>query len=301
MAKGKKQTADDLIRRYSEETVSLQAATSGPPAPAKKVNPLLESLRRNVNRVVMIPIDILIIEENVRRQVDQKTPEFLSLVDSIRENGIRQNIIVDLQDADEDEFKVVVIAGQRRVLAGKKAGVKQGAALVLRMSSRGERLVEGLAENLLREDLHCLDQAEAYAALIEEGWTEEEIAEKFERRRRTILQFLRLARYPQKAKDLIRAHRETFTAYLLFNTFVAKKWKSDDELFRALKERVNGRKAEPKPQSPVTPTLNRLIKSVSRYNGLECKVKGTEAAGRIIIIYKGQPALEKIIDLFEEE
>src|SRR5262245_52495028 len=128
MAKGKKQTADDLIRRYSEETVGMQAATSDSPAPAKRVNPLLESLRRNVNRVVMIPIEILIIEENVRHHVDEKSPEFLSLVDSIRENGIRQNIIVDLQDANDDEFKVVVIAGQRRVLAGKKAGIKQGAA-----------------------------------------------------------------------------------------------------------------------------------------------------------------------------
>src|SRR5262249_12495960 len=150
-------------------------------------------------------------------------------------------------------------AGQRRVLAGKKAGIKQGAALVLRMSGRGERLVEGLVENLLREDLHCLDQAEAYAALIEEGWTEEEIAEKFERRRRTIVEVLRLARSPKRAKALIRAHGEPFTAYLLFNKFVAKKWKNDDELFRALKETVNGRKAEPKPQPPVTPTLNRLI------------------------------------------
>ncbi len=298
MAKGKKQTADDLLRRYSEETVSLGAVAARPAAPARKTHPLLESVRRNVNRVVMLPIELPVIEENVRRQVDEKSPEFTSLADSIRESGIRQNIIVDLRDEDEENFKLVVVAGQRRLLAGRKAGVKQVAALVLRMKGRGDRLAEGLAENLLREDLHCLDQADAYAALVEEGWTEGEIAEKFERRRRTILQFLRLARYPQKAKDLIRANREVFTTNLLFNKFVAKNWKSDDELLRALKEAVNGRKPQPQPPAKMTTNQNRLVKSVSRYNGLDCKVSGSDEAGRITIAYKSKAALEKIIALF---
>jgi ParB family chromosome partitioning protein len=301
MAKGKKQTAEDLLRRYSEETVNLEEITSRPAASAKKSNPLLESVRRNVNRVVMLPIELLLIEENVRRQVDKTSPEFASLVDSIRESGIRQNIIVDLQDEDEENFKLVVIAGQRRILAGKKAGVKQVAALVLRMKGRGDRLVEGLAENLLREDLHCLDQADAYAALVEEGWTEGEIAEKFERRRRTILQFLRLARYPQKAKDLIRANRGVFTTNLLFNKFVAKTWKSDDELLQALKEAVNGKRAQPQPSAKMTTTQNRLVKSVSRYNGLDCQVSGSDESGRITISYKSKAALEKIISLFDED
>jgi ParB/RepB/Spo0J family partition protein len=299
MTKGKKQTADDLIKRYSNETISLGAATSDLPVPAKKVNPLLESLRRNVNRVVMIPIDIVVIEENVRRQVDETSPEFLELMDSIREKGVRQNIIVDLQDANEDEFKIVATAGQRRILAGKRAGIKQVAALVLRLNGRGERLVEGLAENLLREDLHCLDLAEAYAALIEEGWTEEEIAGKFERRRRTILQFLRLARYPQKAKDLIRTHGAIFTTHLLFNKFVAKSWKNDNELLQALRETINGRKPQPPPK--ITVNQNRLVTSVSRHSEMGCRVSGNDETGKVTITYKSKAALEKIISLFEED
>jgi ParB/RepB/Spo0J family partition protein len=304
MAKGKKQTADDLLQRYSRETVGLDSATAAAPVSVKKENPLLESLRRNVNRVVMIPIDILVIEENVRRMVDEDTPEFLSLVASVRESGVRQNIIVDLQDEDEEKFKLVVVAGQRRTLAGRKAGVKQVAALILRMNGRGERLVEGLAENLLREDLHCLDQAEAYAALVEEGWSQDEIAERFERRRRTILQFLRLARYPQKAKDLIRANREVFTTNLLFNKFVAKTWKNEGELLQALRDVIAGTR----PKSTVaavpavsTATLDRLVKAVNRYNGLGCKASGNDDAGRIVISYKNRTALEKILALFESD
>jgi ParB/RepB/Spo0J family partition protein len=208
---------------------------------------------------------------------------------------------VDLQDEDADRFKLVVVAGQRRTLAGKRAGVKQVAALILRMKGRGDRLVEGLAENLLREDLHCLDQAEAYAALIEEGWTESEVAEKFERRRRTILQFLRLARYPQKAKDLIRANREVFTTNLLFNKFIAKTWKSEGELMQALKEALN--RGKPKPPAPAsTPrNLDRLVKSINRYNGLSCKAAGSDEAGKITITYKSKSALEKIVALFEND
>ncbi|HKX27359.1 MAG TPA: ParB/RepB/Spo0J family partition protein [Blastocatellia bacterium] len=306
MAKGKKQTAEDLLKRYSDETISLRLATSPVTEPKKKTSPLLESLRRNVNRVVMIPIDLLVIEENVRRQVDETSPEFTSLVDSISESGIRQNIIVDLQDEDDENYKLVVVAGQRRTLAGRKAGVQQVAALVVRMSGRGERLIEGLAENLLREDLHCLDQADAYAALIEEGWTQEEIAHKFERRRRTILQFLRLARYPQRAKDLIRANRELFTTNLLFNKFIAKNWKSEEELLQAVRE-VIGNRPKLQPAAPVTtPTdlstnLTRLIALVNRYNGLGCKAKGTDESGKIVITYKSKSALEKILSLFEED
>jgi ParB/RepB/Spo0J family partition protein len=298
MAKGKKQTADDLMQRYSRETVSLDAATSAP-APAKKENPLLDSLRRNLNRVVMIPIEMLVIEENVRRQVDESSPEFLSLVDSIRESGVRQNLIVDLQDEDADHFKLVVVAGQRRTLAGLRAGVKQVAALILRMKGRGERLVEGLAENLLREDLHCLDQADAYAALIEEGWTESQIAEKFERRRRTILQFLRLARYPQPAKDLIRANRDVFSTNLLFNQFIAKTWKSDGELMQALKNALTRARPKAPTPAPTPPNLERLMNAVNRHNGLHCKAAGTEELGKITITYKSRDAFENLLACFE--
>jgi ParB/RepB/Spo0J family partition protein len=299
MPKGKKQTADDLLKRYAAETGGLEVARSAPKDVSKKIDPLLESLRRNLNRVVLIPLDILKIEENVRRSVEQDTPEFLSLVDSIRQHGIRQNIVVDLQDQDSADFKLVVIAGQRRVLAGRAAGAKQVAALILRLGSRGQRLAEGLAENLFREDLHCLDQAEAYASLVSEGWTENQIAETFERRRKTILQFLRLARYPPRAKTYIREHKAVFTAYLLFNTFVAKSWKSEAELMASLKEVVEGRKQPPQGNKTVIPEVARLIKAVQSFNGLKCKIAGSNEAGRVVINYQNRAALEKIISLFE--
>ena len=299
MPKGKKQTADDLLKRYAAETGGLEVALSATKDVAKKIDPLLESLQRNLNRVVLIPLDILKIEENVRRSVEQDTPEFLSLVDSIRQHGIRQNIVVDLQDQDAAAFKLVVIAGQRRVLAGRAAGAKQVAALILRLGSRGQRLAEGLAENLFREDLHCLDQAEAYAALVSEGWTENQIAETFERRRKTILQFLRLARYPLRAKTYIREHKEVFTAYLLFNKFIAKSWKSETELMAGLKEVVEGRKQPPRVNKTVIPEVARLIKAVQSFNGLKCKISGSNKAGRVVIDYQNRAALEKIISLFE--
>lgn len=299
MAKGKKQTADDLIKRYAAETGGLEAASSPGKAVTKKSNPLLESLRRNLNRVVLVPLDILTIEENVRQSLDMASPEFLSLVDSVREKGIRQNIIVDLQDQDESNFKVVVIAGQRRVLAGRRAGKKQVAALILQLDGRAKRLAEGLAENLLREDLHCLDQAEAYAALVAEGWTENQISETFERRRKTILQFLRLARYPETAKAFIREHRDVFSANVLFNKFIAKTWKSEDELIEKMKEMVEGKRKLQKPKEGGTVETSRLVRAVHSFNGLKCKITGGSEVGKIVIDYQNRAALEKMIALFE--
>lgn len=299
MAKGKKQTADDLIQRYAAETGGLAAAGQAAPVPEKRSDPLLESLRRNVNRVVVVPLDLLEVAENVRRSVDEASPEFLSLVDSIRQNGIRQNIVVDLQEQDETHFKLVVIAGQRRTLAGRQAGLKNVAALVLRLEDRGQRLAEGLAENLFREDLHCLDQAEAYAALLDEGWSETQIAETFERRRKTILQFLRLARYPEAARAYIRSHKEIFTSYLLFNKFIAKTWKSEAELLARLTETVEGRKQAPLRQTVASKEAARLVRAVQNFNGLKCKVTGNKEAGKIVINYQNAAVLEKIIALFE--
>lgn len=301
MAKGKQQTADDLIKRYAAETGGLNAAgaTDVSKEQTERVAPLLESLRRNVNRVVVVPLDLLEVSENVRRSVNESSPEFLSLVDSIKQHGIRQNIIVDLQDGDPAKFKLVVIAGQRRTLAGRQAGLKTVAALILRLQDRGQRLAEGLAENLFREDLHCLDQAEAYAALLEEGWTETQIAETFERRRKTILQFLRLARYPETAKQFIREHKEIFTAYLLFNKFIAKTWKSEAELLGRLTEVVAGRKTTTVRQATAPKESARLVRAVQNFNGLNCKITGTREAGKIIINYQNAAALEKIIALFE--
>jgi ParB/RepB/Spo0J family partition protein len=298
MAKGRKQTASELINRYAAETGGL-AATLEPSAPAPRPNPILATLRRNVNQVVVVPLEILTIEENVRQAVDESSPEFASLVDSIRAHGIRQNIVVDLREHDESNFKVVVLAGQRRVLAGRKAGVKQVAALVLRLPERGQRLAEGLAENLLREDLHCLDQAEAYAALLAEGWSEDQIAETFERRRKTVLQFLRLARYPEKAKKYIRAHKDVFTAYLLFNKFIAKSWKSEAELLEKLREAVAGKRKVPAAKPVATPEFARLARAVQGFNGLRCKVSGSAGAGKLTISFQNRAALQKLIKLFE--
>lgn len=302
MTKGKKQTADDLVQRYSDETVRFEDAVAPARVTEKSISPLLESLRRNVNRVVNLPVDILEVEENVRRMMDEDSPEFLALVDNIKENGVRQNIIVDLQDSSESSFRVIVIAGQRRTLAAKRAGKIQVAALVLRLANRGERLIEGLTENLLREDLHCLDQAEAYASLLEEGWTEEKIAEKFERRRRTVLQFLRLARYPESAKALIRKHREVFTTYLLFNKFVAKSWKSEDAILHALEQVIAGKRStgDKIPPAPSNES-QRLMQLVNRYNGLSCKVTGSPDTGKIVINFKNRAAFEKMIALFEQD
>jgi ParB family chromosome partitioning protein len=299
MAKGKQQTADDLIKRYASETGSFEVAVAEPKAEPAPKDPLLDSLRRNLNRVVLVPLELLEITENVRRTVDLESPEFLSLVDSIKQNGIRQNIVVDLQEPQNSKFRLVVIAGQRRVLAGRVAGIKSVAALVLQLNDRGQRLAEGLAENLFREDLHCLDQAEAYAALVEEGWSETHIAETFERRRKTILQFLRLARYPEIAKSYIREHKDVFTAYLLFNKFIAKAWKTEAELISKLAEVVEGRQKTVKETPLSSSQTARLIRAVQNINGLKCKVSGDDETGKVAISYQNQAALEKMLSIFE--
>src|SRR5262245_52869600 len=132
----------------------------------------LASLKAHVDKQVEIPITYIRIEENVRRNLDTQSPKFLELVESIRNQGVLQNLVVDLR-LEEGRYQLYCIAGQRRLLAAQEAGKTKVSCLIKEFDNQADRIASGLTENLTREDLHCLDVAEGYAGLIEHGWTEE--------------------------------------------------------------------------------------------------------------------------------
>jgi ParB family chromosome partitioning protein len=94
-----------------------------------------------------------------------------------------------------------LIVGERRWRAAKLAGLERIPAVV-RDVTDVESLELALVENLLREDLNPIEEAEAYQRLLAEfGWTQEDLAERVSKDRSTISNCLRLLKLP----DLIRA------------------------------------------------------------------------------------------------
>ena len=119
------------------------------------------------------------------------------LADSIRVHGLIQPIVV--QSLPDNFYEL--IAGERRWRAAQRAGLMRLPALV-RDQGGDSSLEIALIENLQREDLNPIEEAQAYEKLIVDfGLTQEEVARRVGKSRVTITNMLRLLRLPLKSNN----------------------------------------------------------------------------------------------------
>lgn len=131
--------------------------------------------------------------EQPRRHFDDEA--LASLADSIRRHGLLQPLVVR-----RIAGRYELIAGERRLRAAMRAGLEHVPVLV-RDARPEDRLELALIENLQRENLTPLEEAEAYRHLIDEyGLTQEELAERVGKSRPAITNALRLLNLPDAVK-----------------------------------------------------------------------------------------------------
>ena len=124
------------------------------------------------------------------------------LADSIKEKGILEPLIVRKV---EQGYEIIV--GERRWRAAQKAGLKEVPVLVKEMEGR-EVLELSLIENLQREDLNPIEEAEAYRRLIEEfGLNQEELGTRLGKERSTVTNILRLLKLPPEVREQLVKNR----------------------------------------------------------------------------------------------
>jgi ParB family chromosome partitioning protein len=127
------------------------------------------------------------------------------LADSIRTHGVIQPIVV--QALPDNFFQI--IAGERRWRAAQLAGLMKIPAVV-RESTLDSSLEIALIENLQREDLNPIEEAQAYEKLIAEfGLTQEEVARRVGKSRAAVTNMLRLLRLPPEVQQWISENRLT--------------------------------------------------------------------------------------------
>ena len=151
-------------------------------------------------------IDIDRIVPNTRQPRKHFNDESLNeLADSIRAHGVIQPIIV--QPLPDNFYEL--IAGERRWRAAQRAGLGKLPAIV-READFDSSLEIALIENLQREDLNPIEEAQAYEKLIVEfGLTQEEVARRVGKSRVTITNMLRLLRLPSEVQQWIGENRLT--------------------------------------------------------------------------------------------
>lgn len=121
----------------------------------------------------------------------------LELSQSIKKYGVIQPISVR---KNGDRFYELV-AGERRLRASQLAGLQEIPAIIVSMKDN-ESAVVAMIENLQREDLNYIEEAEGYYNLIKEhGLTQEELAERIGRKQSTIANKLRILKLPEDVKE----------------------------------------------------------------------------------------------------
>jgi len=130
--------------------------------------------------------------------LDEKSLEELTA--SIKQKGVITPITVQ---QDEDNF--ILIAGERRLRASKLAGLKQIPGYVITISDESEMMEIALIENIQRENLNPIDEAEGYAILQSKfNRSQSDIASAVGKKRVTISNALRLLKLPGDIKNSLR-------------------------------------------------------------------------------------------------
>ena len=121
------------------------------------------------------------------------------LADSIREHGVLQPLIV--RPMLDGSYQLV--AGERRWRASRLAGLTE-VPVIVRALTDSEVAIIALIENLQREDLNPIEEAEGISRLIQEhGFTQEQAADKLGKSRSALTNTLRLMKLPEKVRGLV--------------------------------------------------------------------------------------------------
>jgi len=129
------------------------------------------------------------------------------LADSIKANGVVQPIVVR---PAEEEGRYILILGERRLHASKKAGKTHVPALVRRVSEQ-QAAEMTIVENLQREDLSPMEQAESFRVLSNKfSMTQQQIAERVGLSRVSVANYMRLLKLPREVMQMLMEKRINF-------------------------------------------------------------------------------------------
>lgn len=149
------------------------------------------------NAVMLKIADIEPNREQPRKNFDEAALE--ELADSIRQYGVLQPLLVKPVDHHYE-----IIAGERRWRAAKMAEVKE-LPVIIRDDGKEKIMEISLIENLQREDLNAIEEAQAYQRLLTEfGYRQEDLADKLSRSRTAITNRLRLLKLTEKVQSMVQ-------------------------------------------------------------------------------------------------
>ncbi len=257
----------------------------------------------------MLPVDAVIPNKYQPRRKISKDESYQELVNSIREKGVIEPIIVSRLENN----KYMIIAGERRFKASIDAGKREIPAIVREDVDEKSILEYALIENIHREDLNPIEEALGFKLLIEEfGYTHEQLAQKLAVSRTKITNLLRLLKLPEEIKKMVESGELTeghARALLSLEPSVMIKVAEEivdknlsvrqtEELVREIRkrEKVTKKTREKK----IDPDLRALAEKLTSRIKSKVEIKGTTSKGKIIIHYYSPEELDLIAEFLNK-
>ena len=298
-----------------------QIAKDGPPIFAEQQDEVISiqavaETRIPTNLVANLPLDV--IEKNPYQTRYVFDEEMLwELRDSIKEHGVVQPVVVR---PAEEEGRYILVLGERRLRASRMAGKETIPALVRRLSPQQAAEMTVL-ENIVREDLNPIEQAEAFRVLsLEFKLTQEQIADRIGMSRETVSNYMRLLRLPRKVMDYMLAERLSFSDareilrlenddYIeaVAEEVVTHKLKWDQIEDRVM--RINGSFAmlpgQTLPGAPrkkggarwMDPNVRAAQTDMERTLGMRVRIRDRYGKGKIVIEYASVDDYERVVEM----
>jgi ParB family chromosome partitioning protein len=237
------------------------------------------------------------------------------LAESIKAHGVVQPIVVR---PSEEEGRYTLILGERRMLASKKAGKTHIPAMVRRVAPQ-QAAEMTIIENLQREDLSPLEQAQSFKVLSTEfNLTQEEIGKRVGLSRVSIANYMRLLKLPREVMELLAQKSLTFAEakelLALENAdqiaqaavYAVKKGMTAEQIekmvlsMNGLLEPFPGMPGQAKKKSGarwVDPNVRAAQVDLERTLGLRVRIRDRKGKGKIVIEYATVDDYERVVEM----
>jgi ParB family transcriptional regulator, chromosome partitioning protein len=285
------------LMSVSSLPVETEVAAAGPDSAGA---PTASSFGTADGQPLLVPIDAIRPNPHQPRKTI-KEEAIAELAASLKSTGMIQPLIVRKKD---DGYEL--IAGERRWLAAKLAGIPSVPAVVRDVDSFAQAQM-ALVENIQREDLNPIERAQGYRSLMDQlGLTQAELAGRMGEDRSSIANFLRLLDLAEPVRQMVREGRLTFGH--------AKLLAGVDELLEqqnlaetVLAQGLSVRNLERLLQSAANPTSDRkpiasiahlldLEKSLARQLGMRVQIRSVgKGRGRLVLHYSSLDQFDELL------
>jgi ParB family chromosome partitioning protein len=264
----------------------------------------------DLHQVVEVPLDL--VDENpyqTRKTFDESA--LSELAESIRANGLAQPIVV----RPGENGRYVLVLGERRCRASKLAG-KTSIPAIIRPLGNEQAAEMTIVENLQRQDLNCVEQAQAFARLSREfNLTQEQIAKRVGASRESVANYMRLLKLPQGALALLNEGKLQFSeARLLLEAAAFLEPQAVEEMARkavdggwTVKElkaqiaRLQSPTAnDPAPLKPGDPNVKAAESELQRLLGMRVRITDHKGKGTVLIHYRSVEDFDRLLEFIRE-